>query len=155
MIPRLGQPPRPGTSYRLRPGAYVVLVRHGRFLLTEQDMGTHLEVQLPGGGIDPGEAPLPALHREVLEETGHRCRILRRIGAYRRFTYMAEYGIHAQKLCTIYAGQPGPRTGPPSETGHRALWLDMAEALDRIHNPADRAYLAHGMRWLAGARPRL
>ncbi|UWQ18117.1 NUDIX hydrolase [Jannaschia sp. M317] len=148
MIPRLGTPPRPDATYRLRPGAYAVLLHRGRVLLTEQTLSGRTELQLPGGGIDPGEAPLPALHREVFEETGHRCAILRRVGAYRRFTWMPEYGFHAEKLCTIYAGLAGPRLGPPSEPGHRAIWLAPDKAGARLANACDRAYLSRALRLL-------
>jgi 8-oxo-dGTP diphosphatase len=145
MIARQGRPPRRGTRYRLRPGAYAVLVRGGRVLLTEQAMPSRLELQLPGGGIDPGEAVLPALAREVLEETGHRCGGLVRLGAYRRFTFMGEYGFHAEKLCAIYLGRVGTRIGPPREQGHRAVWMDGAEAVERLYNVPDRAWLARGL----------
>ena len=70
MIPRFGPPPE-RQSYRLRPGAYAVLIRGGSALLTFQH-APESEYQLPGGGIDPGESPLAALHREVHEETGVR-----------------------------------------------------------------------------------
>ena len=145
MLSRQGRPPRRGEAYRLRPGAYAVLTRGGRVLLTEQSMPGRLELQLPGGGIDPGEAVLPALHREVLEETGYRCGALVRLGAYRRFTFMEEYGFHAEKLCTIYLGRVGTRVGPPSEPGHRAVWMDGASAVARLWNPPDRRWLAMGL----------
>ena len=37
-------------------------------LLTHQN-APEPEFQLPGGGIDPDEHPIKALHREVMEET--------------------------------------------------------------------------------------
>ena len=92
MIPRFGEPPRADVRYRMRPGAYAVLLRKGRMLITYQEDPDD-EFQLPGGGIDPGEDPIPALHREVLEETGWRIGSARRMGAFRRFTYMPEYDL--------------------------------------------------------------
>ena len=71
MIPRYGTPREAGRRYTLRRGAYAILWRDGRVLLTHQDEPWP-EFQLPGGGIDPGESPLRALHREVFEETGIR-----------------------------------------------------------------------------------
>ena len=71
------------------------------------------ELQLPGGGIDPGESPLRALHREVRgDRLAHRRPA--RLGAFRRFTFMPEYDIWAEKLCLIYVARPVRALGPPS-----------------------------------------
>jgi len=69
---RYGEPINPAMQYTPRPGAYVILKKGSDLLLTEQDGNRleHPEIQLPGGGIDPGEQVIPALHREVMEETG-------------------------------------------------------------------------------------
>jgi 8-oxo-dGTP diphosphatase len=93
----------------------------GEVLLTHQD-APWPEYQLPGGGIDAGEQPLPALHREVREETGWSIRVERRLGAFRRFTFMPEYDLWAEKVCTVYLALPVQRLGPPTEPGHRAVW---------------------------------
>jgi 8-oxo-dGTP diphosphatase len=62
-------PPVPVT----RVGAYAVVVADDRVLLTELAGSTPAAGAwtLPGGGIDHGEAPVDAVVREVLEETGH------------------------------------------------------------------------------------
>lgn len=140
MIPRVGEPVLSGQRYILRPGAYAVLVRDGKVLLTYQ-AEPEPEFQLPGGGIDAGESPIQALHREVLEETGWRVRSLRRMGAFRRFTYMPEYDLWAEKLCQIYAGRPTLCVGPPTEAGHHALWVAPDMAVEMVTNPGDRMFL--------------
>ncbi|MFN4129613.1 MAG: NUDIX domain-containing protein, partial [Paracoccaceae bacterium] len=66
---RFGEPVKPGQKYRPRPGVYAVLI-DGAHVLTTHQADPVPEYQLPGGGIDPGEHPVAALHREVLEETG-------------------------------------------------------------------------------------
>ena len=101
MIPRIGEALKPGQHYRRRPGAYAVLIRNNQVLLTHQARPVP-EFQLPGGGIDPGESPVPALHREIMEETGWSVSPLRRLGAFRRFTFMPEYDLWAEKVCHIY-----------------------------------------------------
>ena len=141
MIRRYGEPVKTGQRYRRRPGVYAVLLR-GDSILTTFQQAPVPEFQLPGGGIDAGEQPVAALHREVIEETGWKIDVLRRIGAFRRFTYMPEYDLWAEKLCTVYLARPVLRLGPPSEAGHTAVWLPVEEAVARLGNPGDRAMLA-------------
>jgi 8-oxo-dGTP diphosphatase len=141
MIRRYGEPVKTGQRYRRRPGVYAVLLRGDSILATFQQAPVP-EFQLPGGGIDAGEQPVAALHREVIEETGWKIDVIRRIGAFRRFTFMPEYDLWAEKLCTVYLARPVLRLGPPSEAGHTAVWLPVAEAVARLGNPGDRAMLA-------------
>lgn len=140
MIPRFGEAPRRGRLYRRRPGVYAILAREGRLLLTRQ-LEPVPEFQLPGGGIDPGESSLAALHREVFEETGWSIAPRRRLGAFRRFTYMPEYDLWAEKLCTVWLARPVRRLAPPSEPGHSAHWVSAPEALACLGNPGDVAML--------------
>lgn len=140
MIRRYGGPVKADQTYRLRAGVYAILARGDRVLLTHQANPVP-EFQLPGGGIDQGEQPIPALHREVREETGWRIAVTRRLGAFRRFTYMPEYRLWAEKLCTIYLARPVRRLGPPTEPGHHAVWMPARDALDLLGNAGDRAML--------------
>lgn len=141
MIPRLGEPLAKDTNYRRRPGAYAVLYRQGRVLLTHQASPVP-EYQLPGGGIDPGESPLPALHREVYEETGWHMADPRWFASYRRFVYMPEYDLWAEKLCHIYLARPTLQIGPPAEPEHRAEWMTLPDAMELLGNPVDRDVVA-------------
>ena len=140
MLRRHGRPPRAGQRYRHRPGVYAILPRDGMVLMTWQG-GIHDEVQLPGGGIDPGESPVAALHREVFEETGWRIAVPRRLGAFRRFAYMPEYDLWAEKLCHIYLARPTLRLGPPSEPDHLPLWMAPREAARMVAVDGDAAFL--------------
>lgn len=141
MIRRYGEAVRDGQRYGRRPGVYAILPLGGALLCTHQ-AAPRPEFQLPGGGIDPGEHPIAALHREVFEETGWIIAAPRRIGAFRRFTYMPEYDRWAEKLCAIYVARPVRRLGPPSEPGHLAVWLPVSRALANLGNAGDRAMLA-------------
>lgn len=145
MIRRFGEPVETGRKYRLRPGAYAILPQDGALLVTHQSQPVP-EFQLPGGGIDPGESPLNALHREAFEETGWKIAPLRRLGAFRRFTYMPEYDQWAEKICHIYLARPVRRHADPSEPGHRAVWLPYDAAIAQLGNPGDR----HALRRFLG-----
>ena len=140
MTRRFGLPPDSARRYILRPGVYAILPRGGALLLTHQS-APEPEYQLPGGGIDPGESPLRALHREVLEETGWRIARPRRLGAFRRFTFMPEYDLWAEKLCTIYLARPAILLGPPCEPGHSAMWMAPDLAARHLGNAGDRHFV--------------
>lgn len=145
MIRRYGEQVRHSESYTFRPGAYAVLPYKTKILLTHQ-AEPQPEFQLPGGGIDPGEGPLQALHREVFEETGWKIGYARKLGAFRRFTYMPEYDLWAEKLCHIYLAQPVRRFGPPLETAHTATFVDPELAPELVANDGDRAFLLSFLR---------
>lgn len=141
MIRRHGEAVKTGVRYRRRPGVYAVLLRGDQVLLTHQAEPIP-EFQLPGGGIDPGEAPIAALHREVYEETGWHISSPRLIGTYRRFTWMPDYDFWAEKVCTIYLARPTLSMGPPSEPGHTAIWTEAGSALALLTNIGDREMAA-------------
>ena len=96
MIRRFGEARVDGQRYTRRHGAYAIVLSGDSVLLTHQAWPDD-EWQLPGGGIDAGESALQALRREVLEETGWRVRPVRRLGAFRRFCYMPDYALWAEK----------------------------------------------------------
>lgn len=146
---RFGLPPETDRSYRLRTGAYAILPGRDGLLLTYQDAAApglrtlpEPEYQLPGGGIDPGESPIRALVREVYEETGWRIARPLRLGAYRRFTYMPEYDLWAEKLCLIYMAVPVIRYGEPTEPGHTAVWMSPEDAVINLANTGDQDFVA-------------
>lgn len=141
MIRRFGKVPRQGQSYIRRPGAYAILTRGSDLLLTHQAEPVP-EFQLPGGGINPGESPVAALHREVFEETGWTIATPRRIGTFRRFTYMPEYDLWAEKVCMIFVARPVRRIGLPTEAGHKAVWMSPELALRKLGNAGDQHFVA-------------
>lgn len=147
MIRRYGEAVKGGQSYRRRPGVYGILLRGAQVLLTHQAAPIP-EYQLPGGGIDKGEAPITALHREIYEETGWHIGPPRWLGTYRRFTYMPEYDMWAEKVCAIFVARPTLRMGPPSEAGHSAIWADARMALGLLNNVGDRSMLDQALRGL-------
>lgn len=141
MIRRFGKPPARDKRYTLRPGAYAILPREGQLLCTHQ-AGMFDEVQLPGGGIDSGESPLTALYREVREETGWSIAAPRKIGCYRRFCYMPDYDLWAEKLCHVYLARPVQSVEPPREVDHTPVWLSPEFAANHLASVGDRAIVA-------------
>lgn len=74
--PQFGAP-EPGRPYPDRPVAFGVGVRDGQVALVRVEPADGpARIDLPGGGIDPGESAEAALAREFLEETGLKVRPL-------------------------------------------------------------------------------
>ena len=140
MLRRFDEPRKPGIRYRDRPGAYGVILRGHEVLVTFQARPVP-EFQLPGGGIDAGESPLKALHREVAEETGWGIRVIRRLGAFQRHTYMPEYGFWARKICHIYLCRATLNRRTRLEEHHSAHWVDAELAAGLLANAGDRHFL--------------
>ena len=126
----------PNITYTRRPGAYAIILGEQGMLLTYQG-APHFEYQLPGGGIDPGEMPVQALHREVMEETGWKIEPIRRLTVYKRFIYMPEYEIHAEKICHIYLARAVCAKGRALEEGHQAIWFPTTDAAGMLDSPPD------------------
>lgn len=140
MIRRTGERVHNGQRYEPRPGAYAILFLDGQLLLTHQSQ-PRSELQLPGGGIDSGESPLQALHREVLEETGWAIAYARKLGAFRRFAYMPEYDRWAEKVCHIYSARPVMPKSAPREQHHSAVWTAPRLAARILGNEGDRMFV--------------
>lgn len=147
---RFGESWRPDAPYRDRPGAYAAILDRGRLLLAATPAQGET-LLLPGGGVDPGESPQRALHREVMEETGWSIAPLRRLGAFQRYCFMPEYGFWARKVCHIYLCRPGRRHGPPAEPDHTPLWMPLEEAAERLSLGGERWFVRRLRR---RARPR-
>ncbi|MDP1873375.1 NUDIX domain-containing protein [Phenylobacterium sp.] len=69
-VPQFGAP-EPARPYPDRPVAFGVGLREGLVALVRVEPADGpVRIDLPGGGIDPGETPEAAMAREFVEETG-------------------------------------------------------------------------------------
>jgi 8-oxo-dGTP diphosphatase len=92
---------------------------------------------LPKGKVDPGETAAVAAVREVLEETGHRAILGRRL---EMVSYPIEQGV--KKVYYWAARDTGGEFMPGREVDE-LVWLPVAEAKDRLTYPHDRKMLRH------------
>ena len=68
-IPQFGQPAA-GRAYPDRPAAFAIVERDGRIALARVTLEGGGRLDLPGGGLDPGETAAEAAVRECGEEVG-------------------------------------------------------------------------------------
>jgi 8-oxo-dGTP diphosphatase len=85
-----------GRSYRVRPAAYVVVLdEKRRVACVAEEAGLFL----PGGGIEAGENPVRAAHREVAEECARELEIVSSLDPAIQFFSTARgesYELHAE-----------------------------------------------------------
>jgi 8-oxo-dGTP pyrophosphatase MutT (NUDIX family) len=138
-----------------RTAAYGVVTSSRGVLLTELSALTSAPGRwtLPGGGLDPGEEPVAALHREVWEESGQRVEDVRLLEAHTsHWVGRAPSGrledFHAVRI--VYAAWcPQPTDPVVHDVGgstESVRWV-RAEELGRYH--LGRSFAPHMSRWLA------
>jgi 8-oxo-dGTP diphosphatase len=116
--------------------AGVMLDGDGRVLLAQRPPGKHLAGlwEFPGGKLEPGEAPLAALARELLEELGivlQRAEPLIRVPCH-----------YAERELLLDAWQIDQWEGTPQSLEGQALrWLEPAQIDPQILTLADRSIL--------------
>ena len=137
-----------------RTAAYGVVTSERGILLTELSALTSSPGRwtLPGGGLDPGEEPVAALHREVWEESGQEVRDVRLLEAHTsHWIGRAPSGrledFHAIRI--VYAAWcPAPTDPVVHDVGgstESVRWV-RAEDLGRYH--LGRSFAPHMSRWL-------
>ena len=99
----------PAMPHRWKPNVTVAALIEcdGRFLLVEEKTTDGLKLNNPAGHLDPGESPITACAREVLEETAHDFEPTALIGVYlNRFT-KTRTGDDLTYLRFAFAGSVG------------------------------------------------
>lgn len=129
------------SEYTLRKSARAVLLNSDGKMAT-QYLEKYTFHKLPGGGVDDGESLEEALRREVLEEVGCNCKILRPVGLV--IEYRNKYKLLHISYCYVaevvgVVGQPELEEGEVEE-GQVTLWLTPEDALAKMKTDVPGKY---------------
>lgn len=115
----------------LGPRAGVIALREGSILMTRQYrfLINGLSWEIPGGRVDPGEAPEQAAVRECIEETGVRCRNLKPLVEY--YPGLDNFNNRTTLLYTEDAEDALPFSADEAEVTEIA-WIPFGECLKMV-----------------------
>ena len=95
---------------------------------------------LPKGALNPGETSADAALREVQEETGYQCELVRELTSV---TYWFQRGgRRIRKTVRWYLMRPLVKVGEHDHEVDEVLWTDQADAQSRLRYDSDRRLLA-------------
>jgi 8-oxo-dGTP pyrophosphatase MutT (NUDIX family) len=113
----------------------------GRVLLIRaRDLRNQPVWTLPKGALNPGESSIDAALREVQEETGYRCELVRELTPV---TYWFQRGgRRIRKTVRWYLMRPIAKVGEHDHEVDEVLWADPADARSRLRYDSDLKLLA-------------
>lgn len=106
-----------------------IIERDGRYLLVEEHTPEGLRLNNPAGHLEPGEGPVEACTREVLEETAHAFTPTALLGVYLSRLQRPASGEDITYLRLAFTGTLGEAVpGRALDAGIvRTLWLTLEE----------------------------
>jgi len=122
----------PDKKYTLRKASRAIVINNSKIALLF--VPKHNYHKLPGGGIEPGEDQETALHREILEETGCRIKILKDVGMI--IEYRDDKDMRQESYC--YLAKVDGEIKEPSFTekekadGFKLIWVAIDEAISLL-----------------------
>jgi ADP-ribose pyrophosphatase YjhB (NUDIX family) len=115
----------------------VVIDAEGQVLLIRaRDLRNRAVWTLPKGALTPGETGTDAALREVREETGYRCEVVRELEAV---TYWFQRdGRRIRKTVSWFLMKPVEKVGEHDHEVDEVAWAPRQDALARLRYDSDR-----------------
>jgi 8-oxo-dGTP pyrophosphatase MutT (NUDIX family) len=105
-------------------------------LIRARDLRNRPVWTLPKGTLNAGETSADAALREVREETGYRCEVVRALDPV---TYWFQRrGRRIKKTVRWFLMRPIEKVGEHDHEVDEVAWVDRAEALARVRYDSDR-----------------
>ncbi len=127
----------------VRSAGGVVLRQQDVLLIRVSDLKGRAIWSFPKGRLDAGETPAQAAIREVLEETGWRCRIEADLSTT-EYWFQRE-GRRFRKTVVWFKMIPIEQAGVPDGEVEDVQWVERQEALARLSYASDVALLSLAM----------
>jgi 8-oxo-dGTP diphosphatase len=131
---------RPGRPYEQRSAAYAVVFDASHRVACVAD--NKLGLFLPGGGLEPGEDALGAVHREVAEECARSLEIILPLGSAIQFVHASDdklFELHA----SFFLGRFGQSLDGPAQ--HELSWLQAVPQLPVFFHECHRWAVQQGL----------
>jgi 8-oxo-dGTP diphosphatase len=146
-VPQFGAP-EPGRSYPDRPAAFVVVEQAGRIACVRVAWRRGgPKIDLPGGGLDPGETPAAAAARECGEEAGLRVSVAGEAFAAADHFFVNDLGQSNNTRGLFFEGRlEAPAPELKIEDDHSLLWLEPLDALRMLDRDSHAWALAAWLR---------
>ena len=129
----------PGPLLEFSAGGLVVDAGGQVLLIRARDLRNRPVWTLPKGTLAPGETTEQAALREVREETGYRCEVVRDLEAV-TYWFQRE-GRRIKKTVHWYLMRPLEKVGDHDHEVDEVAWADRDEALRRLRYDSDRRLL--------------
>ena len=119
----------------------VVLDDAGRVLLIRaRDLRNRPVWTLPKGALNEGETSAEAALREVREETGYRCELVRELDVV---TYWFQRrDVRIKKTVRWFLMRPVEKEGEHDHEVDEVAWAESADALGRLRYDSDRRLIS-------------
>jgi 8-oxo-dGTP diphosphatase len=135
-IPQFGRR-EPGRDYPDRPAAFAVVEDRGRIALVHVRLpGGRVRIDLPGGGVDPGESEAAAAARECGEEAGLKVTMLEAFERADHYFINPQGASHNTRGVFFAARLDGDAPELKIEPDHDLVWTDPIEALLSLERDA-------------------
>ena len=119
----------------------LVVDPEGRVLMIRaRDLRERPVWTLPKGTLAPGETPADAALREVREETGWRCELVRELETVSY--WFQRDGRRVRKTVHWFLMRPVAKVGEHDHEVDEVLWATKEDALGRVRYDADRRLIA-------------